>query len=418
MALSSNDTVDPFAQGRLQALAKTRDLARTRAADAAAQRFSLESSRSAARTDAARTARSDAADRATAKGTAPKPAPSRDRAASPAATATPPAKGASPAAGPGAARQASASSAPAAAQARPAAKPDAADATTPEAALAGEAQATLAAEVDGIDEETSEDEASDTASAAAGEPAPTLLAPTPPATRSAATAAAEGEEAATAVTAGSARKVLGAAIEGITGGKDAQGDDSPAETGFAASLPDAAGPVAPADLAPARGGVAASTATAHAAPAAAAQAGPPPVPIGQVPLTIGLRSLAGSSQFEIRLDPLELGRIDVKLDIDKDRGTVATRIVVERPETLALLQRDASQLQQALTQAGLDPSAAGIDLSLRGQGADAGTGDGGRRDAQAGGPRRPLADTTETRNALDAVPLRSLRGIGSLDIRI
>ncbi len=45
----------------------------------------------------------------------------------------------------------------------------------------------------------------------------------------------------------------------------------------------------------------------------------PPIPIGQVPMTIGLRSLAGSSEFQIRLDPVELGRIDVKLEIDKAR---------------------------------------------------------------------------------------------------
>ncbi|MFC6740326.1 flagellar hook-length control protein FliK [Methylobacterium tardum] len=60
-------------------------------------------------------------------------------------------------------------------------------------------------------------------------------------------------------------------------------------------------------------------------------------------------------EFQIRLDPVELGRIDVKLEIDKARGTVTTHLVVDRPETLAMLQRDAGQLQQALSQAGLDP---------------------------------------------------------------
>ncbi|WP_287977498.1 translation initiation factor IF-2 associated domain-containing protein, partial [Sphingomonas sp.] len=100
-----------------------------------------------------------------------------------------------------------------------------------------------------------------------------------------------------------------------------------------------------------------------AAPAPAAEAPAPgtasapaqaPVPLGAVPMTIGLRSLAGSNQFEIRLDPKDLGRIDVNLDIDKETGAVQARLVVDRPETLALLQRDAGTLQQALTQAGLN----------------------------------------------------------------
>ncbi len=104
-------------------------------------------------------------------------------------------------------------------------------------------------------------------------------------------------------------------------------------------------------------------------------------------MTIGLRSLAGSSEFQIRLDPIELGRIDVKLEIDKAKGTVATHLVVDRPDTLALLQRDAGQLQQALAQAGLDSSASGINLSLRGDGGGAAGGQNG----QAGGDGRPQA---------------------------
>ncbi len=106
-------------------------------------------------------------------------------------------------------------------------------------------------------------------------------------------------------------------------------------------------------LAPAGG-----TTGAHAAPATnPAAPTPPAVPVGQVPMTIGLRSLAGSSEFQIRLDPAELGRIEVKLEIDRAKGTVSTHLTVDRPDTLALLQRDAGQLQQALTQAGLDPGA-------------------------------------------------------------
>jgi flagellar hook-length control protein FliK len=139
-------------------------------------------------------------------------------------------------------------------------------------------------------------------------------------------------------------------------------------------------------------------------------------------MTIGLRSLAGSSEFQIRLDPVELGRIDVTLEIDKARNTVTTHLVVDRPDTLALLQRDAGQLQQALNQAGLDSTAGGVNLSLRsdaqanGQQANGqqGQGDGGRGD---GRPTTPWAgDRTDTHQ--DPVPVRLLRGYGGLDIRI
>lgn len=90
------------------------------------------------------------------------------------------------------------------------------------------------------------------------------------------------------------------------------------------------------------------------------------VPLGAVPIEIGMRSLNGANRFEIRLDPEELGRIDVRLDIDRDGG-VKARLVVDRVETLALLQRDARTLERAFEQAGLKPSDGGVDLSLRDQ---------------------------------------------------
>ncbi|WP_375407775.1 flagellar hook-length control protein FliK [uncultured Methylobacterium sp.] len=145
-----------------------------------------------------------------------------------------------------------------------------------------------------------------------------------------------------------------------------------------------------------------------------------PVPIGAVPMTIGLRSLSGSSHFEIRLDPVDLGRIDVRLEIDKDLGTVTTSVVVDRPDTLALLQRDSGNLQQALAQAGLDPGA-GISLSLRSDGmaGDRGSGDPrseGRGTDGRGGP--PSADPSLPQPLTDYVAPRMLRGIAGIDIRI
>ncbi|WP_331315426.1 flagellar hook-length control protein FliK [Methylobacterium mesophilicum] len=143
----------------------------------------------------------------------------------------------------------------------------------------------------------------------------------------------------------------------------------------------------------------------------------PPIPIGQVPMTIGLRSLRGSNEFQIRLDPAELGRIDVKLEIDKAHGRVMTHLVVDRPETLALLQRDSGQLQQALSQAGFDPSAGGINLSLRGDGSAQSGGNGGQPgDSPRGGGAGWSREQAEVPQ--EVAPIRYLRGYGGVDMRI
>ncbi len=90
----------------------------------------------------------------------------------------------------------------------------------------------------------------------------------------------------------------------------------------------------------------------------------PNVPLAAVPVEVAMKSLAGVNRFEIRLHPEDLGRIDVRLDIEDD-GSVQARLVVDRVETLALLQRDAKTLERAFEQAGLKPSEGGIDLTLR-----------------------------------------------------
>ena len=99
---------------------------------------------------------------------------------------------------------------------------------------------------------------------------------------------------------------------------------------------------------------------AHAAYAAPVQQ----INIPQVAFEVFRQFQAGNSRFQIRLDPPELGRIDVKLDLDK-HGTINARMVVERPETLDLMQRDQRALQQALNQAGLDAGKTNLEFSLR-----------------------------------------------------
>ncbi len=72
----------------------------------------------------------------------------------------------------------------------------------------------------------------------------------------------------------------------------------------------------------------------------------------------------GASRFQIQLDPPEMGRIDVRLDLDKSNNLNA-RLSVERIETLDLLQRDARALERALAQAGIDSSKTNLEFTLK-----------------------------------------------------
>jgi len=93
---------------------------------------------------------------------------------------------------------------------------------------------------------------------------------------------------------------------------------------------------------------------------------PPPVRIEGVALEIATQASEGRQRFEIRLDPPELGRIDVRLDFTRD-GQVTARLVVDRAETLDLLRRDSSNLERTLESAGLRTDDSGLQFSLRNQ---------------------------------------------------
>jgi flagellar hook-length control protein FliK len=157
-------------------------------------------------------------------------------------------------------------------------------------------------------------------------------------------------------------------------------------------------------------------------PAAQPSASQPPgavvqqVPLGAVPIEIGLKSLAGVNRFEIRLDPAELGRIDVRLEIDGG-GEVKAHLVVDRVETLNLLQRDARTLERAFEQAGLKPSEGGVDLSLRDPSADGRHGQGRDQEDRPGhGPR--AGTEPEPPEAAPAARRMLWRGTAGVDVRI
>jgi flagellar hook-length control protein FliK len=152
---------------------------------------------------------------------------------------------------------------------------------------------------------------------------------------------------------------------------------------------------------------------------AQAQSSGPATPIHVVPIEIGLQALAGSKRFDIRLDPAELGRVDVNLEIS-DKGEVTARLVVDRVETLHMLQRDARTLERAFEQAGLKPSDAGVEITLR----DPSDQSGFRQNRQDEDAPRRSRQPTETDGGDDiavsaqATPVRRLLRLGGVDLSV
>ena len=83
-------------------------------------------------------------------------------------------------------------------------------------------------------------------------------------------------------------------------------------------------------------------------------------------MEIAASARSGKSHFEIRLDPADLGRIDVRIDVDRN-GQITSHLRVEKPETLSMLRQDAPQLQRALDDAGFKSGDGGLQFSLRDQ---------------------------------------------------
>jgi len=157
--------------------------------------------------------------------------------------------------------------------------------------------------------------------------------------------------------------------------------------------------------------------TTQAGPGSVTQATGAPVPVSGLAVEIAAFVQSGKTRFEVRLDPADLGRIDVRIDVDRN-GQVTSHLTVEKPETLSMLRQDAPQLQQALNDAGLKTSSSGLQFSLRDQ-SSSGQNDGNNNQPGAQ-PQRLIISDEETVPSLVVGRSygRAFGSSGGVDIRV
>ena|SRR6185437_3202037 len=134
--------------------------------------------------------------------------------------------------------------------------------------------------------------------------------------------------------------------------------------------------------------------------------------MGAIAASIAAKATAGSKTFEIRLDPPELGHVDVHLTVDND-GRVQAMVMADRPHTLDLLQRGSHDLERALKDAGLNLSNNSLNFSLKGEGRQ---GDGGG--ASMARTRSLTSAVVARAEAANASEINLSSANGRLDIRV
>jgi flagellar hook-length control protein FliK len=143
-----------------------------------------------------------------------------------------------------------------------------------------------------------------------------------------------------------------------------------------------------------------STHVQHAAADIGAQRAAPVA--AQVGREIVRRFSGGNTNFELRLDPADLGRVEVRMEVTRDNRVTAV-ITADNPQALTELARSARELEQQLQSAGLQLSDNGLSFDLR-QGAQGGESD-DQRNSDARGESNAAAAPQEQQAAPLARPI-------------
>jgi flagellar hook-length control protein FliK len=131
---------------------------------------------------------------------------------------------------------------------------------------------------------------------------------------------------------------------------------------------------------------------------------------------------SGTQQLTVRLDPEELGRVEIRIEQPQE-GAAHVTVIVDRPETLNLLLRDEPQLQHALNQAGIPVEGRAVTFHVASADPSAGsnqyapspdTGAGGMQ-ANAGGSHREQRSARPSKTA-DNDPLAPIASAASFSV--
>jgi hypothetical protein len=102
-----------------------------------------------------------------------------------------------------------------------------------------------------------------------------------------------------------------------------------------------------------------------APPAPSSHTGSPAAQIAPALVQVG-HAADGATRLTVRLDPPELGQVQVRIERPPE-APARVEITVEKPETLTLLLRDQPQLQRALDQAGVPAEGRSVTFHLAAQ---------------------------------------------------
>lgn len=106
------------------------------------------------------------------------------------------------------------------------------------------------------------------------------------------------------------------------------------------------------------------------------------------------RFSGGNTKFEMRLDPPELGKVEVRLEVTRDNRVTAV-VAADSPQALTELARHARELEQQLQSAGLELTDNGLSFDLRQSRDEAG-------EADVRGTRQGGSESTDTEITTDA----------------
>ena len=148
---------------------------------------------------------------------------------------------------------------------------------------------------------------------------------------------------------GDAMSGLGAEVDGKSTGQPVQASNHVAAAKTAAAMAKPQGPAGPASV--------------------------------QVAFELNRTAQQGLNRLSMQLHPAELGRVDVRIEVGHDGRALAV-VMVDKQETLDLLQRDSRTLERALSDAGLQTDSGSLQFSLR---QDPGSGETAADGGQGGG---------------------------------